>query len=80
MSRSYEMSVEISGHDAAKAAQIQAAAKKEWPFADWWDNGDGEMQASAQHQLCGGESEEEFTRALVPGHLASQRRHSAKWS
>ena len=69
MSRFYEMSVEVSGHDPARVPQIQAAAEKEWPFADWWSSGNGDegtadMQASAQHSLCGGESEEMFTERL----------------
>ena len=38
MSRYYEMSVEIFGHDPAKVSQIQAAAEKEWPFGDWWSS------------------------------------------
>jgi hypothetical protein len=63
------MSVEISGHDPAKVPQIQAAAEKEWPFDDWWFSGDedqgaADMRASAQHQLCGGEGEEEFAERL----------------
>jgi hypothetical protein len=69
MSRFYEMSVEISGHDPAKATEIRAAAEEEWPFDDWrgcpWDESQGTaMHASAQHQLCGGESEEQFTERL----------------
>jgi len=38
MSRSYAMTVDISEHDPAKAAQIRAAAEKQWPFNpdDWW--------------------------------------------
>jgi hypothetical protein len=69
MSRSYDMTVEISGYDPAKASEIQAAAEREWPFTDWWFSGDEDengqdMQASAQHSLSGGESEEEFTERL----------------
>ncbi len=67
MSRFYEMSVEVSGHDPAKVPEIQAAAEKEWPFDDWWlsgDEGEAEMRASAQNSLCGGESEEQFTERL----------------
>ncbi len=69
MSRLYEMSVAVSGHDAAKPSQIQAAAEEEWPFDDWWlsDNQDQgvEMHASAQHSLYGGESEEAFAERLA---------------
>jgi hypothetical protein len=69
MSRFYEMSVEISGHDPVKAAEIRAAAEEEWPFDDWWgcpwDETQGTaMHTSGQHQLCGGESEEQFTERL----------------
>ena len=68
MSRFYEMSVEVSGHDPAKVAEIQAAAEQEWPLEDWWFAGDdgeaGTMHASGQSSLCGGESEEEFTERL----------------
>jgi hypothetical protein len=69
MSRFYEMNVKISGHNPAKAAEIRAAAEEEWPFDDWWgcpwDETQGmAMHASAQHQLCGGESEEQFTERL----------------
>ena len=67
MSQFYEMGVEISGYDPAKAEEIQAAAEAEWPFDDWWSGADqpGEtMHASAQSSLCGGESEEKFTERL----------------
>jgi hypothetical protein len=62
------MTVEISGHDPKKVAPIQAAAEKEWPFAEWFFSGEDQntpaMQASAQHSLVGGESEEQFTERL----------------
>jgi hypothetical protein len=67
MSRFYEMSVEVSGHDRAKVAEIQAAAEQEWEFDDWWFAGDDDaatMHASGQNSLCGGETEEEFTERL----------------
>ena len=64
MSRNYDMTVEISGYDPAKVSEIQAAAKEQWPFDDWWSSDDGDMQSSAQHSLSGGESEEEFTERL----------------
>ena len=54
MSRYYEMSVEISEYDPAKAKEIQAAAEAEWSFDDWWSGTDepGEtMHASAQGNL-----------------------------
>lgn len=67
MSRFYEMAVEVSDHDPAKVAEIQAAAEQEWPLADWWCAGDDDaatMHASGQSSLCGGETEEEFTERL----------------
>jgi len=68
MSRLYEMTLEVSEHDPAKVPQIQAAAESEWPFEDWWFSGDEDqgatMKVSAQHQLCGGESEDEFAERL----------------
>lgn len=67
MSRYYEMSVEISEYNPAKAKEIQAAAEAEWSFDDWWSANDepGEaMHASAQGNLSGGESEEEFAERL----------------
>jgi hypothetical protein len=67
MSRFYDMSVEISGYDPAKAKEIQAAAEVEWPLEDWWSANDepGEaMHSSAQGSLSGGETEEEFTERL----------------
>ena len=69
MSRFYEMSIEVSGYDPAKVAEIQAAAEQEWPFDDWSLSSDEEqdaatMYASAQDSLCGGETEEQFTERL----------------
>jgi len=63
MSRFYEMSVEVSGHDPAKMAQIQEAAEEEWSFDDWYDSGEN-LTASGQGNLSGGETEEEFTERL----------------
>jgi hypothetical protein len=64
MSRLYSMTVEIAGYDPARKGAIQAAAAAEWPFEeDWIDNG-ARMQASGGGQLCGGETEEEFTERL----------------
>lgn len=64
MSRYYEMGVEISGHDPEKADQIKQAAENEWPFDNWWSADEGDLRASAQDSLCGGESEEQFTERL----------------
>lgn len=66
MSRAYEMSVEISGHDPERADAIRAAAAGQWGFndADWYAV-DGMLTASAQGSLCGGESEEQFTERIT---------------
>jgi hypothetical protein len=64
LSRAYSMTVEIAGHDLARKGAIQAAAAAVWPFEeDWIDNGE-RLQASGDGQLCGGETEEEFTERL----------------
>ena len=64
MSRYYEMDVEILGHAPEKEDQIKMAAEEEWPFRDWWSTGEGDIHASAQSTLGGGESEEQFTERL----------------
>ena len=64
MSRYYEMGVEILGYAPEKEDQIKQAAEGVWPFADWSSSGDGNLQASAQDSLGGGESEEQFTERL----------------
>ena len=64
MSRYYEMTVEISGHDPEKEDHIKKAAEGVWPFSDWMVSDKGDLQASAQHSLVGGESEEQFTERL----------------
>jgi len=64
MSRYYEMTVEISGHSPEKVSHIKTAAEAEWPFGEWWSLGVGDIRASAQSNLCGGEDEEQFTERL----------------
>lgn len=64
MSRFYSMTVTVSNYDPEKEAQIQEAAEEDWPFADWWRGGEAEMQASGQDNLCGGATEEDFTKQL----------------
>jgi hypothetical protein len=63
MSRSYEMTVEISGYRPEKANAVRDAAASLWGFNDWYDQDDA-LTASADGNLCGGESEEEFTERL----------------
>ena len=57
------MRVEIAGYDPARIEKIKAAAGEEWPCADWSDRAE-EFNASAEGQLCGGETAEEFTAQL----------------
>ena len=64
MSRYYEMTVEISGHNPEKESHIKTAAEDMWPFGEWWSSGVGDIRASAQSNLCGGEDEEQFTERL----------------
>lgn len=69
MSRYYQMNVRISKYDASKKDAITAAADEEW---DWegWDQYHNHrtrvrnLYASGSDDLCGGETEEEFTRRL----------------
>jgi hypothetical protein len=63
MSRYYGMNVTISNHNPALTEAIRAAAGDEWPFEDWTDNGE-QINAYAEDNLCGGETEEEFTERL----------------
>jgi hypothetical protein len=57
------MSIEITGHRPEKADAIREAATGQWEFVDWYDQ-DDTLRASAEGNLCGGESEEEFTERL----------------
>jgi hypothetical protein len=65
MSRFYGMAVSVSGHDPAKRRQIQKAARAVWPFAGWDLDGAGGMRSYGESQLCGGETEEQFTERLT---------------
>ena len=65
MSRAYEMSVSIEGFDPAKADEIKHSAEAEWPFEDWYTHENKNMSASGQSNLCGGESEQEFSERLT---------------
>jgi hypothetical protein len=57
------MRVEITGHCPERANAVRKAATKEWEFNDWTDP-DGQLTASAEGQLFGGETEEQFTERL----------------
>ncbi|MGE3407561.1 MAG: hypothetical protein AB7I37_12150 [Pirellulales bacterium] len=63
MSRSYNMSVEVSEFNHELAEAIQASANAEWNFA-WFEDVDGNLHGDADGNLCGGESEEEFVDRL----------------
>ena len=63
MSRHYDMSIEILRHRSERVGSIKEAAEREWPFADWFDDKE-KITASGEANLCGGESEEEFTERL----------------
>jgi len=59
MSRSYSMSVQVSGFAPEHVEAIKDAAFEEWTFHDM-DNRDGVLSSSADGRLCAGETEEEF--------------------
>ncbi len=63
MSRYYGMAVEIRGYKPARRKAIQEAAAAEWPFIDW-EEYEGTLRSDAESQLCGGETEEQFTERL----------------
>ncbi len=63
MSRYYGMTVTISGYNVQGVEAIRAAAAEEWPFEAWTDSGD-QLTAYAESNLCGGETEEQFTERL----------------
>lgn len=64
MSRYYGMNVTISGYNQQNAEAIMDAAKGEWPFAEWFDS-DDQITAYAENNLCGGETEEQFTERIT---------------
>ena len=69
MSRYYSMAVTIYGHKPNRKKAIVKAAKEEWPFAPFEPGADEEgnhlaLWSRGESNLCGGESEEEFTTRL----------------
>jgi hypothetical protein len=64
MSRYYGMNVTISGHKPECAKAIREAAAEEWPFEEWSDF-DEHLSAYGEDNLCGGETEEQFTERLT---------------
>ena len=71
MSRWYEMNVRIVGFDTSKEHDIQDAAGEEWNFDDYnWhthkpEKGPITMSGGGQSSLCGGESEDEFSKRFI---------------
>ena len=64
MSRYYGMNVTISSHAPEHAEAIREAATNEWPFEEWI-NADDQIYAYAEDNLCGGETEEQFSERLT---------------
>ena len=70
MSRFYGMNVTVSGHSKEKTKEIVAALTNEWPSL--WEGlenclkaDDEELSAYGEDQLCGGESEDEFSARVA---------------
>lgn len=64
MSRYYGMQVTIKGYATTRREEIINAASAEWSFGDW--NVENEtLGAYGEGNLCGGETEEEFTDRLA---------------
>lgn len=64
MSRYYNMTVMINGAAPARIRAITVAANREWAFGDWDTRGDF-LMASADDQLCDGQTEEDFVQRLA---------------
>ncbi len=65
MSRYYSMFVRIRDFRAERLDAVKQAAEAEWSFDDWFLDDDGVLTASADSNLCGGETEEEFAERLT---------------
>jgi hypothetical protein len=64
MSRYYGMQITIEGYVTTRREEIINAASAEWSFGDW--NVENEaLGAYGQDNLCGGETEEEFTDRIA---------------
>lgn len=64
MTRAYNMYVAIAGYDPGRKGAIQEAACGEWGFEDWFEH-EGQLTASGDGQLAGGETEEEFAERVA---------------
>jgi len=65
MSRYYSMSVTITDFQAARSDAICEAASTEWSFDDWYSSEEEALSSSGDGNLCGGESEDEFSERLA---------------
>jgi hypothetical protein len=63
MSRFYGMNVTISDYNPALSKKVMDAAESKWPFEEWFDY-DEQLTAYGEDNLCGGETEEQFTERL----------------
>ena len=64
MSRYYNMFVRVVGANPDRFDAIKDAASAEWEFENW-DQFRGELTASADDRLCGGETEQQFAERLA---------------
>ena len=64
MSRYYSMYVTVSNVAPEKRDRVKEAANGEWGFGNWRFPG-SELTACAEGQLCGGETEAEFSQRLA---------------
>ncbi len=65
MSRYYSMGITISDYQADHADAICKAASDEWSFDDWITSQDESLSSTGDGNLCGGESEDEFSERLA---------------
>ncbi len=65
MSRYYSMTVTITGYQADRSNAICEAASEEWSFDDWYASKEETLSSSGDGNLCGGESEDEFSRRFT---------------
>jgi len=74
MSRHYEMNLDVTNYKIRRLKQIVRACRNEWSFApddfdrEWADplaKCGHRLVANAQGDLCGGETEHEFTERLA---------------
>ena len=64
MSCYYNMTVTLTKAGPDRFDKIKAAASEEWDFEDW-NEFDGTLTASADGNLCAGETDQEFVERLA---------------